>query len=682
MQRATQRSSLFDSDRKDAMAPPATTPRRRRTALVGALALALAALVPAARGDELGGRPPSSERQPDDAFGEAVPPPAIRGRRLGSLDRYRFPETTERRQSATAPADDAADDAGGTLSPDRLRAVRAEATGLIGTLDGYYSGRDRARRMLMGAWLDPWDLGGETAVAEPPAPAEEDSRRRLGLGRRGRGKDKRGIKRPWHSRSRQQRLRSSKLVDTMARALVTDEQNAFVIGTIGSSVAAGHDNCRYDSYEEQLRRTLGPVWDAAGMTLEVQNAGQGGGCGDDYKNQAFCLGQNVSPEIDVAHYTWTYFEAGDFDGKVAARESLVRWAQMLPHQPPVHVINVQHLPDPHREPKEYDLPDRYAAYGYNAFYMKSGYANGGYDYERAVSERGVDHFSWGHVGDGYHNATRYGEDEPDPLRRESLGVVMRNWHPGPLAFQFVSDAFAYLYAEAVLRALDLIEAEVGRGRDPRDRWSASGRPVLLGRSLPDPLYCDPEYCVVDEAPGCLNFELPTYGRWGARVEDPYDVLNPHAGELQAWEVYHQQNDWDFMVGKLDAAVFQNREDRELCRHLDQCGGISALSAQNGMVVFRLPKMEVGLVAICGCCGKDVAPWMFLENEFLEVRYNGVLLDRSSWDLYPTGKCARLLRRFPRDVPEAMTTPTGHAYLSVKALEGLAVPVRISHVITL
>lgn len=32
------------------------------------------------------------------------------------------------------------------------------------------------------------------------------------------------------------------------------DQNTYVVGVIGSSVAAGHDNCNYDSYERQLQR--------------------------------------------------------------------------------------------------------------------------------------------------------------------------------------------------------------------------------------------------------------------------------------------------------------------------------------------------------------------------------------------------------------------------------------------
>jgi len=72
-----------------------------------------------------------------------------------------------------------------------------------------------------------------------------------------------------------------------------------VIGTIGSSVAAGHDNCHYDSYEMQLERTLTPVFAPAKMHAIVQNAGEGGGCGDSYQNEGMCITQNVSPNVDI-----------------------------------------------------------------------------------------------------------------------------------------------------------------------------------------------------------------------------------------------------------------------------------------------------------------------------------------------------------------------------------------------
>jgi hypothetical protein len=244
-----------------------------------------------------------------------------------------------------------------------------------------------------------------------------------------------------------------------------------------------------------------------------------------------------------------------------------------------------------------------------------------------------------------------------------------------MGFQLTSDAFTYVYTHALLKALDLIEKDVvDDGNDPRDTWSASERPLLMKGDLPEPQFCD-------EVPGCLNYELPTFGRWGARVEDPSDDLNPYAGENQNWSVWHDNPDIWKMVDKADIAFFKDRDDKEICRHLDACGGISAQKADDGMVVFRLPKMEVGLVVICGCCEKKAGESLFLNNENIEISYNTVPINRSEWDIWPNGKCVRVLKRFPTSGRES-ETPTGHHYLAVKVLNDMRVTVRISHVITL
>lgn len=152
---------------------------------------------------------------------------------------------------------------GTSFTLERVQNTRQAAQSLIDTLQEYYGGKEQSENMMFNSWLTPWNF--ETTNAT----------------------DDNGM--------------VEKLVDTMARALVTDDQTDFIIGTIGSSVAAGHDNCNYDSYELQMERTFGPVWEAAGMKLVCQNAGEGGGCGDDFSNQVFCIKQNVSPEIDIAH---------------------------------------------------------------------------------------------------------------------------------------------------------------------------------------------------------------------------------------------------------------------------------------------------------------------------------------------------------------------------------------------
>jgi hypothetical protein len=572
------------------------------------------------------------------------------------------------------------DKSSGSFTIEKLKATRVEANKIITMLDEYYSGKDVATRMLIHSWMDPWDFSTISTTNDNANDSNIDN-------------DDTASNQTTSTTNTEEDnvkyLRSAKLVDTMARALITDEQTSFLMGGIGSSVMAGHDNCHYDSYQTQMERLWSPVWSAAGMEFIFTNAGEGGGCGDSHENQHFCVTQNISPNVDIVHYSWTYFEGG----KAAwVHENLIRWTQMLPKQPIVHIFNTGSLPPPalsssggaRNKASQYgQLTNYYAQYGYNHFYMRSGLENGGYDYasERDREIDPIDRFGWGYVGDGYHNTTRYGVLEDNDARKETLGVVMRNWHPGPLGFQLTSDAFTYVYTHALLKALDLIEQDMNDGNDPRDTWSATERPLLLKGDLPEPQFCDPEYCVVDEPPGCLNYELPTFGNWGARVESPDDDLNPYINENQNWNVWHETKDFWKMVDKADIAIFKDRDDKKICQHLDFCGGISAQNADDGMVVFRLPKMEVGLVVICGCCGKNVGESMFLNNQDIEISYNTVSMNSSEWEIWPNPKCVRILKRFPTS-GRASENPTGHAYLAVKVLRDMSQPIRISHVITL
>ncbi|EJK70681.1 hypothetical protein THAOC_07940, partial [Thalassiosira oceanica] len=324
----------------------------------------------------------------------------------------------------------------------------------------------------------------------------------------------------------------------------------------------------------------------------------GGSCGDSHLNQHWSprgprLAGRRRPPLRVDRCSSTV-------PRGATHEELIRWTQMLPKQPPVHVFNTGERADGGGLPS---LVGRYARQGYNAFYMKRGLANGGHDYEseRAV---GLDRFGWGVVGDGYHNTTRYEEDETED-RRESLGVLMRNWHPGPLGFQLTSDAFTYVYTKAVLKALDLIEDETRRGNDPEVRWSGSRRP---DPDLPDPELCDPSYCLVDRPPSCAVYELPSYGDGGVRAVGPDEPDNPLAGSgvPQTWSPWRpsDRDPWS-SVGKADAAVFRGRDDRSACPHDDMCAAMMG-GYEDGAVVFRLPELVAGLVVICLCCGKEAA----------------------------------------------------------------------------
>lgn len=125
----------------------------------------------------------------------------------------------------------------GSFTQEQLKATRAEGEKILSLLEEYYSGKEQTYKMLMTSWADTFDFDPMTTDPEKLASA-------------------------------------NKLVDTMARALVTDTQKTFLMGGIGSSVMAGHDNCHYDSYQSQMERFWQPVWEAAGMKFVFQNAGE------------------------------------------------------------------------------------------------------------------------------------------------------------------------------------------------------------------------------------------------------------------------------------------------------------------------------------------------------------------------------------------------------------------------
>ena len=466
----------------------------------------------------------------------------------------------------------------------------------------------------------------------------------------------------WYTDPSVDNKRSDKMVDTFARALVDDDQRTFIIGTIGSSVAAGHDNCNYDSYEKQLERTWASVWKASGTHIKVQNAGEGGKCGDSHENQIFCVNQNVVPWVDIIHYSWSYFERST---AYIQHEMLGRWARFMSHQPPVHFFftgganNNCYTSNEHKRVFEAHAKD-----GMNALCLEKGLKSGG-KYNGKV---------WGHVGDGHHNTTRYGELEESPERKNSLGVVFRNWHPGPLGFQLVSDSFAYVYTGYILSALDLIEREFKAGRDPRDKWKTKRLPALKSDFDP-PLYCDPLYCNVEEPPKCTSFELPVYGWHGASVEAPSGELNPYRGKPQQWTRF--QGHGEHLIPKFEQRYYANNS--AFCKHLDSCGYMTTTTPDDGYMVLRLPKMKVGLISLCGFgkkAGDDIK-----NNPDLEIYFDGELLDRSTFDTYPSLKCARIMKRFPPH----MTDANGHVYLALRLKQNADKThqaVKISQIITL
>lgn len=419
---------------------------------------------------------------------------------------------------------------------------------------------------------------------------------------------------------------------------VHGDAGEFIVGTLGSSVSAGHDGCYYLSYEKQLERMLKPVFQAGGMDYVHRNAGQGGGCGDSHRNQVYCVKNLVGQDVDIVHAVWTYFG----DTKIAF-ENLVRWSLLLDKSPPVHLYNT----GAHDRSTCYeDEPfARYRQWGHNGVCLESGLESGGEFHGR----------EWGHVGDGYHPIVRDGENETVQELRDEMGIVYKNWHPGALGHQFVADMFAYAYAGYIIDA-SLEETPVPPPR------------VITEVDLGETLWATPS-----PLPECTNFETPTYGYAGTKVVGPGDDWNPHKGEVPQGFIEGKGRGSNSMV----PAVFRKYWPEEKCNYLDTCSHLLATDA--GIQVFRLPQMTTGTIILCGD-GKHASDEMFMNNPSLEVEVDGKILPRANWKgSTPEEKCVTVQGTFGVDSP---VPEHGHSYLTLRLTDRPPRPFRLTHVITI
>lgn len=460
---------------------------------------------------------------------------------------------------------------------------------------------------------------------------------------------------------------TAKMAEQVARAVLWDQK--FVMGFIGSSVMCGHDNCFWDNYPNQLLRLLNSTFRLLGAPLEVRNAGQGGDCGDTFANQVFCLSALVGEDVDLVHYTWSYFEAGKLGPALgrAYHELVARWAATMPHAPPVHFMNTGAWDKvvAQREPKTQDnfrhvatgsaqLVKAYAKFGLNGVGLERGLAfNGKYMGKK-----------WGQVGDGLHNITRYGASEKDPVRRRGLGIVFRNWHPGPLGFQYVADVFGYHYLKAVRDAVQLLQVASENGTELGKRWPRQS--FLTARDLPEPLY---QLSEVQEGnwtqvlyklaspPACLTMEVPAFGKPGVFIGNPEDEANPYKQRIvtkPSWPVWHAEANWKH--------VPKEERGTPRCMPLDRCGGLSAEKALAGYQTFMLPRMRVGFIAVCGY--KRGAAHKVLASPAVQFELSGQRLNKSAMSSFPSDKCLALQTKWTA----ALNDAGGHLFLAVRINE--------------
>ncbi len=433
-----------------------------------------------------------------------------------------------------------------------------------------------------------------------------------------------------------------RLVDKIARAFVYGKK--FTIGAIGSSVTAGHDNCNFDSYPRQLKRQLQPIWDAAGVEWDVRNAGQGGGCGDDHNNQVFCFANTVGTDVDIIHYSWTYF-SGAVPGWTY--EALFRWAATLDNSPIVHALNVN------SDGRAGTCRTRFGGEQFWKQYGENGFQS--YCFAQALEAGG--HWNGhenGHVGDGLHSFTRYAADY-DAKRKSSTGVVYRNWHPGPLGFQMASDLMAYDILLGMQLAIRKIGVATKAGKDLAQIFP-NPPPLFDLSKLGSAIKCDPELCEVEYAPGCHNWETPTFAKPQIWPRPADDDMNPNKDLARPGDTGWKTG----KDGRSQHLIPRDEITLPECKHLDFCGWLQPRTPKNGgWQTFLLPRLNVGFISVCCCCSKECAA-EFKKPGNVQMRFAGKDLDVQKMDYWPNQKCLRVQPRFDGPVDPSR----GHLHLAI------------------
>lgn len=290
--------------------------------------------------------------------------------------------------------------------------------------------------------------------------------------------------------------------------------------------------------------------------------------------------------------------------------------------------------------------------------------------------------AWGQIGDGLHNTTREGEAAGvSTERRDSLGTMFRNWHPGPLLAQTIADSLGRVFVAAMSRALDALE---GQSADAAARRWPRRPPPLLGSALGKPLHCPAETCAADEPPYCSYFSKPSFGSGAARVLGPTEN-SPFAGlddtTRPAWEFVNMNLDPDVMQG-----VPRSEQGNPECAIRDFIAGWGVLGGRNKdrssqWLTIALPRMRIGLVVTCWSVAGPMHhdPIRVVESEKFEFRMEwreGVVTANYSLDQWPLRwrgepaarphewgdrKCIAHQERWAGPV----SSPFGHLHLGVR-----------------
>lgn len=207
-------------------------------------------------------------------------------------------------------------------------------------------------------------------------------------------------------------------IASMFQQKFLSSSSKLVVGTMGTSVLSGQDNCYTYTYSPLLERSLSHILAAWPMKVEVRGMGQNGDNGPNMDNQMLC-GPFLVGQIDSLHLWYPMIPNSEAVLKRAFVYKLMR-DNGLQH---IHMIASD-----------------------SAFYMTSWLQAGFVSTNTRLlndNDWAPKHF-WGRQNDGLcHSVTREG----------AVAVLYQNWHFGPIGFQVYVDQVIALYLDAIEVAL-------------------------------------------------------------------------------------------------------------------------------------------------------------------------------------------------------------------------------------
>ncbi len=300
------------------------------------------------------------------------------------------------------------------------------------------------------------------------------------------------------------------------RALL--EQGRFVIGVMGTSVTAGHDNLFNQSFPVVWSQLMQEAFKAAGVELVVRNHAMGW---NPIHPSYFCVGEIAGQDADVTMWEFGMMARANEDMEL---EQFIRSAILMPSQP--HIL----ICDPgegSRNPKEGEVlekrtdpppvPWKKAAMDW---YIDDGFSFATNQLLQSI--RSLDHLP------EYQYGTFFNKDK--------VSDRPAKWHPGPHGHRFRAEILAWNYLGFFEKSLAGVYEKVAANE--ADLSSLLPEKLVV----PPPTQCQPELC--GRLAQCsTSFEPREGGGLMERVISPKEVpfvKNSTQASTNAVKTWHGQ----------------------------------------------------------------------------------------------------------------------------------------------